>query len=50
VETFGDILFWINIDGVDQLHDQLRLPLRISTRSFLLSAHVLRQCLLVGVT
>jgi hypothetical protein len=36
VETFGDILFGININGVDQLHHQLRLPLRISIRSYLL--------------
>jgi hypothetical protein len=27
VETFCDISFWINIDGADQLHEQLRLPL-----------------------
>jgi len=45
VETFGDILFWINIDGVDQLHDQLRRPLRILIRSYFLSARVLRQSL-----
>ena len=48
VETFCDISFWINIDGADQLHDQLRLPLGILIRSYFLSTRVLRQYLLVG--
>jgi hypothetical protein len=36
VETFGDISFWININGVDQLHDQLRQSLRILVLIFYL--------------
>lgn len=28
VEAFGDVLFWIDFEGADQLHDQIRLPLR----------------------
>ena len=47
VEIFGSISLWINIDGVDQLHDQLRLPLRL-WKPFLLTAGILRRCLLVG--
>ena len=47
VETFGDISLWINIDGVDQLHDQLRLPLRL-WEPFLLTAGILRRSVLVG--